>query len=90
LCTLGDQPEAVSWAFDRIRELRNEAGRPAHFELWVRVPPPTDRQAWRETIASYASAGATGVLVEAGPRLLDTLRNPDVDIDRDDLHLAQG
>jgi len=34
--------------------------------------------------------GATGVIVPADPRLLDLVRNADVEDDRSDLTLAQG
>ena len=57
---------------------------------WVDVPMPDSRATWRETLADAAAKGSTGVIVPADPRLLDLLRNPDEEIDRRDLHLAQG
>jgi len=41
-------------------------------------------------LLDYEAARATGVLVPAGPRLLDMLRNADEEDDRSDLALAQG
>jgi hypothetical protein len=59
-------------------------------ERWVRTASPDGRAAWREMIAGAAERGVAGLLVPAGPRLLDILRNPDGSGDRQDLHLAQG
>jgi hypothetical protein len=78
---------------------RRLAGEPGGFERplegaaaerWVAVPPPDGRAAWRAALADAADGGAAGVLVPAGPRLLDILRNPRDPEDRQDLHLAQG
>ncbi len=70
-------------AFERPRE----EGDP---ERWVQVPPPEGRAAWRTALADAAATGTHGVLVPAGPRLLDILRNPDDPSGRQDLQLAQG
>lgn len=59
-------------------------------ERWVQTAPPESRAAWRLALAEAAERGAGGVLVPAGPRLLDLLRNPDDPGDRRDLYLAQG
>jgi hypothetical protein len=59
-------------------------------ERWVQIPFPEGRAAWRAALADAAEHGARGVLVPAGPRLLDILRNPDDPGERHDLHLAQG
>ncbi|HEX6011513.1 MAG TPA: hypothetical protein VFY87_06850 [Geminicoccaceae bacterium] len=59
-------------------------------ERWVQTAPPESRAAWRLALADAAERGAGGVLVPAGPRLLDLLRNPDDPGDRRDLYLAQG
>jgi len=45
-------------------------------ERWLRVSAPADRIAWRTTLEKGAAAGAAGVLVPMGPRLLDELRRP--------------
>jgi hypothetical protein len=62
----------------------------ADAERWVQTAPPEGRAAWRLALAEAAEGGAGGVLVPAGPRLLDLLRNPDDPGDRRDLYLAQG
>jgi hypothetical protein len=59
-------------------------------ERWVRTPPPEGRAAWRTALADAVANGAGGLLVPAGPRLLDILRNPNDPDDRRDLQLAQG
>jgi hypothetical protein len=78
---------------------RRVPGEPAAFERldetgtgerWVRTPPPEGRAAWRAALAEAVTNGAGGLLVPAGPRLLDILRNPNDPDGRRDLHLAQG
>lgn len=59
-------------------------------ERWVSTPAPEGRTAWRATREDAASRGVRGLVVPAGPRLLDLLRNPDDPGDRSDLQLAQG
>ncbi len=59
-------------------------------ESWHRVPEPENRAHWRELHEKAVQAGATGVIVPMCPRLLDLLRNDDVEDDRSDLQLAQG
>jgi hypothetical protein len=59
-------------------------------ERWVQTVPPESRAAWRSALADAAAGGAAGLLVPAGPRLLDILRHPDDPGDRSDLQLAQG
>jgi Luciferase-like monooxygenase len=59
-------------------------------ELWALLPSPRDRTEWNLALREYEEAGAAGVLVPAGPRLLDLLRNADEDEDRSDLSLSQG
>jgi hypothetical protein len=70
-------------AFERLDEA--EAA-----ERWVRTPPPEGRAAWRTALAEAVTSGAGGLLVPAGPRLLDILRNPNDPEGRRDLQLAQG
>jgi hypothetical protein len=69
-------------------------GRPGWFadgdERWTSVPAPDNRASWRELRADAVRDGASGVVVPAGPRLLDLLRNPDDPEERHDLLLAQG
>jgi hypothetical protein len=57
---------------------------------WERVEWSGGRAAWRAAVAEAAERGAGGLLVPAGPPLLDILRNPNDPGDRQDLHLAQG
>jgi hypothetical protein len=54
------------------------------------VTLPEGRVAWRELLADARQRGVPGLIVPADPRLLDLLRNPDEEIDRRDLQLAQG
>lgn len=70
----------------------DDAGRRADGvgELWARVRSPDTRQAWRATRHAWTEAGASGVVVPFGPRLLDLLRRPDEEDDRSDLLVAQG
>jgi hypothetical protein len=70
-------------AFERLDETDTA-------ERWVRTPPPEGRAAWRTALADAVTNGAGGLLVPAGPRLLDILRNPNDPDDRRDLQLAQG
>jgi hypothetical protein len=59
-------------------------------ERWEPVPAPEGRAAWRAAHADAAERGIAGLVVPAGPRLLDLLRNPDDPGERQDLYLAQG
>lgn len=86
----GGQPERVAADFERVLELRTAAGREGPFELWVQVGAAAGRAEWKERLQAYEDAGATGVIVTMDPRLLDLLRNPDVDDDRSDLQMAVG
>jgi hypothetical protein len=67
---------------------RGEGDHPA--ERWVQAAAPESRAAWRAALADAGAAGAAGLLVPAGPRLLDILRHPDDPEGRQDLQLAQG
>lgn len=59
-------------------------------ERWARTAAPDGRAGWRAAVADAAQRGIAGLIVPAGPRLLDILRNPDGLDDRRDLQLAQG
>ncbi len=59
-------------------------------ECWALLSAPRDRAHWREVRAAYEAIGATGVMLRNDPRLLDLVRNPDVDDDRSDLRIAVG
>jgi len=86
----GGPPEDVKKEFDRVLQLRQESGGEGEFQLWVQVPPPRGREAWRETLRGYGQAGASGVIVGHAPNLLDILRNPDTDDDSQDFLIATG
>ncbi len=72
---------------DGVFERASAGGTP---ERWMRTASPEGRAAWRVALAEAAERGVGGLLVPAGPRLLDILRNPDARGDRSDLQLAQG
>lgn len=58
---------------------------------WLDEPFPETKAAWRERLAALDATETTGVILDLDPRLLDLLRNPDLDDDRaPDLQLAQG
>jgi alkanesulfonate monooxygenase SsuD/methylene tetrahydromethanopterin reductase-like flavin-dependent oxidoreductase (luciferase family) len=63
---------------------------PGAVQAWSSAPSPDSRAAWRQSRTDAAGHGFAGLLVPAGPRLLDILRNPDDQGDRRDLQLAQG
>ena len=63
---------------------------PEEAERWISVPSPDSRAAWRQTLLDASGYDPAGLLVPAGPRLLDILRNPDDHGGRSDLQLAQG
>jgi hypothetical protein len=58
--------------------------------VWVEVDLPPNRPGWKQALTEYEAAGAGGLIVAHDPRLLDMLRNPDLEDDRADLQLAQG
>jgi alkanesulfonate monooxygenase SsuD/methylene tetrahydromethanopterin reductase-like flavin-dependent oxidoreductase (luciferase family) len=90
LVVLDASPDACRSTFESLIRLRGESGLTGPFELWARCRLPEDRGAWKQTLLDYEAARACGVLVPAGPRLLDMLRNADEEDDRSDLALAQG
>ena len=61
-----------------------------HTGRWVETPAPSGRAVWRAALRHAADRGCAGLLVPAGPRLLDMLRNPDDPDQRHDLQLAVG
>ncbi len=74
--------EAVQW-LARGRVIEDLDG-------WRRVAEPESREDWRRAHKEAEAAGAAGIVVALSPRLLDLLRNPDLEDDRSDLQLAQG
>ena len=62
-----------------------------HLDGWLEEPFPESKVAWRETQAAHDAKGTVGIILGTDPRLLDLLRNPDLEDDRsEDLQLAQG
>ena len=59
-------------------------------ERWIRAPFPNGRAGWKELRARSEAAGIAGIVLPNDPRLLDLLRNPDVEDDRSDVKLAFG
>ena len=58
---------------------------------WLEEPFPESKAAWREGLAAHDAKGTPGIILGVDPRLLDLLRNPDLEDDRnEDLQLAQG
>ncbi len=90
LVAIVDEPKQCHAAFDQARDRRTRERLTAPFELWTRAPAPDGREAWRTLRDAAAAVGATGIIVPAGPRLLDLLRNGDEEEDRSDLALSQG
>jgi alkanesulfonate monooxygenase SsuD/methylene tetrahydromethanopterin reductase-like flavin-dependent oxidoreductase (luciferase family) len=86
----GTTPETIRAARRRADGLGGEPRGEGPVELWIHVDAPDSREAWRQTLGICQEAGATGVIVPFGPRLLDLLRRPDEEDDRSDLLVAQG
>jgi len=59
-------------------------------EDWVELPFPAGKAEWRETLRAYSEVGVGGIILPHDPRLIDLIRNADVEEDRTDLQLAQG
>lgn len=81
----GETADGAATAVGRVRDASGPG-----FEVWAAVGLPASRTAWRETLDAYDAAGVTGVIVAHDPRLLDLLRNADLEDDRSDLALATG
>jgi hypothetical protein len=59
-------------------------------ERWAICPLPAGRAEWKTLRVERASQGFAGIVLPNDPRLLDLVRNPDVEDDRQDLKLAFG
>ena len=59
-------------------------------ENWVHAQFPNGRDVWRSTRRAALEANAFGIVLPNDPRLIDILRNPDVEDDRSDLNIAVG
>lgn len=73
-----------------LRRVPGDGTDPEDGLRWCPAPAPESRAAWRSALDEAAASGHDGIIVAAGPRLLDILRNPDEPGERVDLHLAQG
>lgn len=59
-------------------------------ERWLDAPFPESKSAWRAQRADAEAAGYDGITLPNDERLIDLLRNPDVEDDRSDLNIAVG
>jgi alkanesulfonate monooxygenase SsuD/methylene tetrahydromethanopterin reductase-like flavin-dependent oxidoreductase (luciferase family) len=59
-------------------------------ERWTVSELPASRAEWKTLRADRAAEGFAGIVLPNDPRLLDLVRNPDVEDDRPDLKLAFG
>jgi len=59
-------------------------------ERWALRDVPAGRAEWKALRVECAAAEFAGIVLPNDPRLLDLLRNPDVEDDRQDLKLAFG
>jgi hypothetical protein len=90
LTTVLGAPAAEGGELETLRLLSR--GRLAEsFEGWIDEGFPETRTAWRDSLAQHDAKGTRGVILAMDSRLLDLLRNPDLEDDRSqDLQLAQG
>ena len=65
------------------------AAGPGH-EHWLSGDGSRGRVAWKNLREAATAAGATGIVVQHHPNLLDLLRNPDDEDERSDLQMATG
>ena len=66
------------------------AGAEGERERWKSLPFPESREAWNQLRTKHQADGLSGLVLPNDPRLLDLIRNPDVNDDRQDLKLAFG
>ena len=59
-------------------------------ERWSLSELPSGRPEWKTLRADREAHGFAGIVLPNDPRLLDLVRNPDVEDDREDLKLAFG
>lgn len=59
-------------------------------ERWSLCELPAGRAEWKTLRADRETQGFAGIVLPNDPRLLDLVRNPDVEDDRQDLKLAFG
>jgi hypothetical protein len=59
-------------------------------ERWALCELPAGRAEWKTLRAEREAQGFAGLVLPNGPRLMDLVRNPDVEDDRQDMKLAFG
>ena len=59
-------------------------------ERWEHAACPESKAAWRQPRADAEARGFAGSTLPIDERLLDLLRNPDIEDDRSDLNIAVG
>ena len=59
-------------------------------ERWAICEIPAGRADWKTLRAERGAQGFAGIVLPNDPRLLDLVRNPDVEDDRADIRLAFG
>ena len=59
-------------------------------ERWTISALPANRAEWKTLRADREAEGFAGIVLPNDPRLMDLIRNPDVEDDRQDLKLAFG
>jgi hypothetical protein len=59
-------------------------------ERWALCDLPVGRADWKTLRTERAAQGFAGIVLPNDPRLLDLVRNPDVEDDRQDVKLAFG
>jgi hypothetical protein len=62
----------------------------AAFQRWSVSELPAGRAEWKTLRAEREAQGFAGIVLPNDPRLLDLVRNPDIEDDRQDLKLAFG
>jgi len=59
-------------------------------ERWILSALPATRAEWKRLRADREAEGFAGIVLPNDPRLMDLVRNPDVEDDRADMRLAFG
>jgi alkanesulfonate monooxygenase SsuD/methylene tetrahydromethanopterin reductase-like flavin-dependent oxidoreductase (luciferase family) len=59
-------------------------------ERWALSALPAGRAQWKTLREESAARGFAGIVLPNDPRLMDLVRNPDVEDDREDIKLAFG
>jgi hypothetical protein len=59
-------------------------------DSWAEGEAGKDRAAWRHVLEHHSASGRVGLVVAWDPRIVDLLRNSDVEDDRSDLLISTG